>query len=391
MSKDSVYNDLLDHIRTDRRDLFNLDRLKKGMNEKHLDAIVAASLVNVTYTGGFYMWFPTLLTFVVTTTDGDQTLIINEAEAYFAREYSWIEDVRTYRYAASTIRANQQAVTLLAQSLIERNMTDSRVGIEKQFLPMLYGDELISRVPKIGLVEADDVFEFARLVKTPTEIQVFRLAAYYTDKAIHTAFALTKPGDTEKAVASLMQANALKLGADGLGHAVVHAGVHSTVVSAWPMEKAFDPGELIHVDFGAVFGGYSTDIARNAVVGQASARQDLMYRRLWEIEQLVIERMEPGAISGELFDVAEQAFKDAGLVHPWGTIGHSTGLSIHEGFEIARESDRVLETGMLINVEPSHIESGEARYHIEDTLLVTENGAELLSNFASRERLFVIQ
>ncbi len=101
--------------------------------------------------------------------------------------------------------------------------------------------------------------------------------------------------------------------------------------------------------------------------------------------------MKPGAIAGDLWDLTEREFQKQALVYPWGTIGHSTGLSVHEGFEISKGSPVALEPGMIINIEPSHIEAGDARYHIEDTFVITETGKQLLSSFTDIQTMCVIE
>ena len=386
--------DLLERARTDRRDLFNMERLKQGMAAQGLDGILAVSPVNVTYTGGALM--PTrnpigLLSFVVTTQDGEQGVVINEADAYCFREYSWIEDIRPFRYVATTAEGNQQAIIMLVDLLREMGLNEGKLGVEETDLPVLCWEDLSKRLPRAKLVEGSHVLEYARLVKTPSEIELYRLAALYTDKAIHTGLTLARPGDTEKAVASQIQANLLKLGAENVNHATIHAGEHSTVVHAWPLEaKRLELGEVIHIDFGALFGGYTTDIARNAVVGRAGPKHESIYQRLHEIQHLIFEHMRPGIRAGDLFDLAQPVFKEAGLVYPWGTLGHSIGLMVHDEFEIAHGSEKPLEAGMLINIEPTHIEQGVARYHIEDTVLVKEEGVEILSNFMSNESMFLL-
>jgi Xaa-Pro aminopeptidase len=388
-----VEHDLLDRVRTDRRDLINMDRLKAGMARERLDGIVAISPTNVTYSGGGLL--PArplrLLTFVVTTAEGNQGIVINEADAYYFREYSWVKDIRIFRYVATSFKANQNAIALFADMLQDMGLTKGRLGIEMAYLPVAYSDSLMERMPQVKFVDASSVFEYARLVKTPAEIELCRLAAYYSDKAIHTAFATAKAGDTEKEVVNQMRAVALKLGADDLVHGNLHAGLHSTVVHSWPLEKPLQAGEVVHIDFGAIFGGYCSDLSRNAVVNGAKPEQEAIYGHLWEIEQLVFEHMRPGSIVGQLFSLAQQRFEKYGLVYPWGTLGHSIGLKVHEGFEIVDGSEQVLETGMVVNVEPSHIEQGDARYHLEDTVLITKDGIELLSNFMNTETMFVIR
>jgi Xaa-Pro aminopeptidase/Xaa-Pro dipeptidase len=139
-----------------------------------------------------------------------------------------------------------------------------------------------------------------------------------------------------------------------------------------------------------VFAGYSTDLSRNAVVGPPSSAQRDIYAKLYEIHLLALDVLAPGVSADEVFRRLEPEFASRGLVHPWATIGHSSGLTIHEGFELARGSDAILEPGMVINIEPSHIQAGDARYHIEDTVVITEDGSELLSDFSAADTMFVI-
>ena len=226
-----------------------------------------------------------------------------------------------------------------------------------------------------------------RVIKTPAEVELMSYSALATDKAIHSGLRARPAGGHGAAAGGEHPGCRDEAGADALDHADVHVGAHATVVHAWPMALALNPGEVIHVDFGAVFGGYHTDIARNATVGVPSGEQEKFYRPLSEASQAMLEAIRPGVTAGEVYNVGQRTIEAGGLVYPWGTLGHSIGLSIHEGFEIVRGSDRVLEENMVLNIEPSHIERGAARYHVEDNVLVTTDGARLLSCFSGTERM----
>ena len=391
MSKE---NDILERVRTDRTGLFNQDRLNQAMKKDGLDAVIAVSGVNVAYTAGIHVSSGPgkMLSYVVTSADGKTGMVTDEATAYYSREYSWIEDIRPFRYVVDTKTANKEGIELLSSVLDTLGLSKGKIGIEQTHIPGLYWDELRKKLPDVEFVDGSEAFEYARLVKTADEIEVFRLAAYYSDKAIHSAWAQSRAGFSEKTVAAMMESNALMLGAEGLDHSHLHTGLHSTVVHALSMdEELLKPGDVVHIDFGAVFGGYRTDISRNAVVHAPNSNQESIYKRMWDIEQKLYEDCKPGIVAGELYDIGMKYFDEAGLVYPWGTLGHSTGLVVHEGFEIAAGGDVVLEPGMIINLEPSHIEQGDARYHIEDTILITEDGMELLSNFMTTDEMFVIR
>jgi len=376
---------LFDAVRSDRRGLVNMDRLIGEMQRRGLDAVVATSPPNVTYSAGSLLRSGALLTFVLTRANGEQTVVINEADAYFFKTSSWVEDVRDFPYAATTAIANGKALTCLRDSIAESLGASARIGLESAYLPAIWYRELERVLSSVSLEDANPVFDFARLVKTPREAEVLDLAAYCTDKAIAMAFAMASPGITERELTSHMLSNLLLLGADGLDHGRALSGEHSTVVHAWPSAKCLTEGEIVHADIGGSFAGYVTDIGRNAVVGTHTAKQHRIYQALYEVQLNLLDKVRPGVTGAELHEFGKRYMKAAGLVHPWGTFGHSIGLSVHEGLELSTGSTQPLEVNMVLNLEPSHIEATDARYHVEDTVLVTDEGPRVLSSYSHRE------
>ncbi len=214
--------------RTNRRNLFNLERLQKGVIKGGHDAVVAASLPNVNYSGGSFQRSATLLTLVVTTADGRQGMVVNEADYYYYRKYSWITEMRSFRYLANTASMNATAIGLLADLLKEMGLSHANIGVDQSAIPSVFVDQLERLLPQATLGDGRNAFDYARLIKTPGEIELFRYAALYSDKAIATAFANTRPSDTEKTVAARMQASVLALGADLIDHTTPHLTQAST-------------------------------------------------------------------------------------------------------------------------------------------------------------------
>jgi Xaa-Pro aminopeptidase len=369
---------------------FNMKRLTQGMEKARVDAVVASSPWNVTYTSGVYFEASDPITFLVTTRDAKQGLVVNEADAIYMRNASKIDDIRPFTFDVDSTTTNLSAVRLLADMLKDYGLAKGLIGFEKTFSGCLYYEALVHDLPTVRASDGSPIFSETRAIKTPTEIEILRNAAYSTDKAIYAAFALARAGDTEKDMATQMQSNALRFGAHTFAHTVLSAGEKSTIVHAYPQPKAVKRGEVVHVDFGAIFDGYCSDISRNAIVGQPKSAQETIYARLLEIEERIINYLRPGVVTKDVFALSDNLFKKVGLEYPWGTLGHSIGLQVHEVFEITRTSDRVLEPSMVIMIEPTHVEPGDARYHIEDCVLITEEGHEILSNFSDRGRMFQI-
>jgi Xaa-Pro aminopeptidase len=378
---------VFDRARRDREGLLNVARLQDEIGRAGLDAVIASSQVNVIYTSGAYLAIDVVPVFVVTTASGERAAVVNEADAEFLRAYSTLRDVRSFRFGPNS---EQDAVAAVGDALTDLGLGESSLGIEVAALSSARLALLKERCPRAHWRDAGPVFERTRMVKTERELEVLAAAASVTALAIEAAFAQSDRRDTEKSVAARIQANALLAGADDLSHANVNAGVHSTLGHSISLEKAVDPGEVIHVDFGAKFGGYCTDVSRNAVMAAPSDKQRDIYRRLFDIHLRLLDWLRPGLTAGEVFTRTEAEFARSGLTYPWGTIGHSIGLAMHEGFEMAAGSEVVLEPGMVVCVEPSHIEPGDARYDVEDMVVVREDGVEILSTGAETAAMYEI-
>ena len=216
------------------------------------------------------------------------------------------------------------------------------------------------------------------MIKTPAEIDLYRVAGRCTDRAVASAWEISRAHDTEKQLSARIQSFGLELGADFAHHCQLQAGPHSAIAMAPSLDRPCAEGELVHVDYGGLFAGYVTDIARNAVVGKPATTQRSIYEKLLDIHRTLIAHVRPGVSAGEIWDLGSREFRRAGLTHPWSSLGHHVGLEVHEGFDITADSVEVFEPGMLINLEPSHFEP-DGRYHIEDTLLLVPEGTELLT------------
>jgi Xaa-Pro aminopeptidase len=367
---------VFDLARRTREGLCNEHRLLEGIEAAGFDAVVASSQANVIYTSGAYLAGDLVPTFIVTTGSGERSAVVNEADADFLAAYSTLTNTRSYRFSADS---EADAIDLLGELIDELGLGGGRLGVEFGALSTKRFQRLSQRCPQVRWDDAEPVFRAARLVKTPEELKVLRAAAVATATAIDAAFAAANATTTEKDLAAQIQANALLAGADELSHANVNAGAHSTLGHSVSLEKVIAPQEVVHVDFGAKWAGYTSDVSRNAVMAEPTSKQRDIYDRLFAIHRNLLDWVGPGVTAGEVFDRGQEEFAQAGLTYPWGTLGHSIGLAMHEGFELAAGSDVVLEPGMVVCIEPSHIEPGDARYDVEDMVAIREDGIEILS------------
>ncbi len=365
-------------------------RIRRLIRESGLDAVVGTAPENVTHLSGYYNMdqrlLPEHLHACVWTADGEPTLVIPARER---RLETFVADVRTHRIYGGSQEAG---LDILAACLREKGVGRGRVGMDLRALPAAHLRGLEARLPDATFEDATDLLGRMRLVKTPAEIELLRWAAIATEKAIAIGYAQARPGDTEKSVVDAMDHYTAKLGAEIVAFNVMASGAR-TVLGHHRAEPApIAPGDLLRVDYGGLFEGYFSDLARMAVVGRPSERQEATYSTCYDVQRRCLEALRPGVTGGELYEVARRACAEAGLPFTRAMFGHSIGLGLHERPVFNEGEEWPLQTGSVVCVENglTELEHGE-RYHIEDMVLITDSGCEVLSTYTDTSRLYRIE
>ena len=272
---------IFDRARRNRSHLFDAQRFRRHIVDAGFDAVVALSGVNVSYTGGVFTKGEETPEAVITRPDGAQVLIAAEDYAMGFAETSWITDIRSFRHGHGVV---EQAGLILVEAIDELGLSGARIGLEETPTTELVA-EARTRLPATATVgEASAVFEGARRIKTPGEIELYSAAMICPQLGLRDAWANSGAGDTEKLIAARIQAAGLELGADWTSHCQMQAGPHSTVGMAASLETPVKVGDVLHVDYGGIFCGYRTDFARNAVVVEPSSNQAAIYARLADVQ-----------------------------------------------------------------------------------------------------------
>jgi Xaa-Pro dipeptidase len=368
----------------------NVTRFESLLAESDFDAVVASSLKNVYYTSGALIEtqrrIPLRLALTVLPREGDPTFIVCNIEERHARDESPIEDIRTY------VEFQESPIEMLADVLREKGLDKKTVGIEKEHLMATYYEELLRRLPKVKLEAADNFFAEVRMIKTPPEIKVIKQAAIATEQAIFDAFVATKPGTQEKDLALKIQNNVISLGADSIRACVLGSGPNSLRTHHIPTEKPLLKGELVRLDFSAYFGAYASDIARMAVVETVSSTIQDVYKRYREIQRATIAQLKPGTRACDAYNYCKAAFEKAGMALHTPHIGHSTGVDGgHQEPMLHPNNQQELEPNMMFYVEPFFRDPNVGAYHVEDLVLITEEGPEILTTYSDTEEIYVIK
>jgi len=230
------------------------------------------------------------------------------------------------------------------------------------------------------------------MVKDEHEIALLREACRAADAAFAQLIerGSIRAGRTELAVARELEAAMIEHGADGISfETIVATGSNSAVPHHRPTAAVLAHGDFVKFDFGALVGGYHSDMTRTVVIGAASDWQKDLYELVLRSQTAGREALAPGVETASVDAAARSVITAAGFgeffLHG---LGHGVGLEIHEAPGIAKSSTGTLQCGAAVTVEPGVYFSGRGGVRIEDTLIVRDNGPELLT-MTSKELTFV--
>jgi Xaa-Pro aminopeptidase len=221
-----------------------------------------------------------------------------------------------------------------------------------------------------------------RVHKFPDEIAKIREAAAIADHALETVMPLIRPGISEKALAdhiemAVRQAGGSKTSFD----TVVVSGTRGALPHGRPTDKKLMTGELVTIDFGAVYQHYCSDMTRTFALGNVSEELKAIYDTVFTAQQAARDAVRPGIRCQELDGVARDIIAAAGFGEYFShNLGHGLGLDVHESPALSPQNAQPLEPGMIITIEPGIYIPGLGGVRIEDDVLVNETGCEVLTH-----------
>jgi len=354
------------------------DRLRAVMRDKNLDVAVVSSFQGVSYLAGTYIYtqivVPDRLAFCLCFADGSTALVLCSLETSTIASQTDVRTLVEYTEFA------EDPTEVLAAHLTERGLAAARIGIESQRLPVRSGHTLERLLGGATFVAIDRELEELQAVKTPAEIDMLAGAAQRTLDAVLTGITFAEAGDTEVGLCARIGTELARRGGVPQ-YTFFGSGARALGSHIEPTDTPLVEGDLWRIDLGGRFFELAnSDMARTGVIGEPTAEQEDLLRAVVEIQAAGTAALEPGRPASEVFHVVRREFERRGMDFIMPHIGHGIGIGIHEFPLLQPSNDTPLEPGMVVTIEPmfrAH-DRGEC-YHVEDLVLVTEDGHRLLT------------
>ncbi|MDC7789012.1 Xaa-Pro peptidase family protein [Rhodoplanes sp. TEM] len=382
--------------------LINSARLYERMARDGLAAVVATAPENVTYSSGYWamsQWIrrgPQAYVLLPAPGRGDPCIVASTGVVeLIADQDVWVDEVYRYGHfvveraagvaldacdtkiaALLALPEHADAVAALVQALDDRGLAHGRIGVDELGITPSCWDQLAAARPGLTLVRAAEVFRWARAVKTPEEIARLRASAQLAERSIDAALAVAREGATELDLACAFHSRTIAGGGmPVLG--CIGFGTRTAMTNVQPSNRALRRGDVIRFDVGGRYMHYRADIARNAALGEPDARVATYHRAIRAGLDRAHAMIRPGVRAADVFDEVMETVRREGLPHyARSHVGHGIGLDGYDAPNLTPSSKDVFEEGMVLCIETPYYELGFAGLQVEDTLVVTRDGAD---------------
>jgi len=347
-----------------------LQRLQQSMAAQKLDLLLVTHLANVRYLCRF--------------TGSAGALLVSNKGVHLFTDGRYTTQAREEVKAARVVIA-KKAPLLAAGEWISSHRKAARgltIGIEGDHMTVAERVRFHETLPAEARIRAvSPLVEPLRLVKDRDEIDLLRAAVLMGAGLFEVALKSIRPGVRELEVAAEMEYAARRAGADAMSFETIIASGERSALPHGRASQAVIPADgFVVCDFGVILSGYCSDMTRTVYVGRPSLEAREFYGAVKAAQLAAVAAVAPGVSTGDIDQAARKVLQKKGLgrffTH---STGHGVGLEIHEAPRVAAGQKDILQPGMIITVEPGAYISGRWGVRIEDMLVVTESGCEVLT------------
>ena len=350
------------------------NRLRRLFKKSGADAMLVTSFVNVTYLTGF--------------TGDDSFLLVTRDGEILITDFRYViqlaDECPGLELEVRKTGAGQTIVDSVARVVKSAKVTN--LAIEADVMTLALHDELADKLPKVSLLPSRGLVEELREIKDRGEVAQIRSAVKIAEKAFSVVRAGLRPEMTEREIANALDYQIRLFGGNGLSfEPIVAVGDRAALPHGHATERKVCESDLLLIDWGAYSGLYLSDLTRVLVTGRISPKLERVYGVVLKAQQRAIASIKPGVSMDVVDDAARKFIAKEGFGKHFGHgLGHGIGLQIHENPRISRASKQPLKAGMVVTVEPGIYLKGWGGVRIEDDVLVTKTGHEVLSSITKK-------
>jgi len=360
-----------------------LRRVRSVMEKKGIEVLMVREPINVHYLTGYNTIGLSNYEILFITLEGDPTLLVRFLERQIAFITSRIKDVRPWE-------DHENPYTATRDVMVEKGWLDKKVAFEKSSNYMSVKDySLLTGALGIDLIDGSGIVEEGRMIKSPAEIEFLRRAARFTEAGMKAGMESLAAGKTENEVVARVFKAMIAAGSEYPSSAPImtagwKSGIPHTTFNRLKLKKE----DVVLFEIGGVYNRYTAALMRSAVIGQYDPEIKLMYDICVEAFQAAIDTIKPGVTSGEVDEACRSVIEKAGYYENFRkrtgySIGSSYPPSWGEGhiIDLKKDDPRVLEPRMVFHMPPALRKYNKFGVGISETVLVTETGCEVLTNF----------
>ena len=355
------------------------EKARQLMRENNFSAILLTQGTSLVYFTGIQWWGGERLFSMVLPAKGDAFYVAPAFEEGRAREQIALApegknpDLRVWQ-------EDESPYARVAQGLSDRGIAGGTIGFEET-LKFVFSDNLRKAAPSTAFTSATPVTAGCRMIKSPHEIELMRLAAEVTLTAYEATYRSLKPGMTRKDAESLLETAHRQLGFEGGADVLV--GEYSALPHGTILPQEIREGTIVLIDGGCSVEGYASDITRAFVLGKASDKMKQVFDIVHRAQSAALAAARPAAEAGSVDAAARKVISEAGYGPDYKyfthRLGHGMGMDGHEWPYLVRGNTTQLQAQMTFSDEPGIYIRGEFGIRLEDDMHILENGSELFT------------
>jgi Xaa-Pro aminopeptidase len=344
------------------------NKLRRQLKSEGLDALLVTNFKNVTYLTGF--------------TGDDSYLVVSRSGDTLISDQRYTTQLEEECPGLDlAIRGPGTKMLDFTASTVQKAKL-GKLGVEADSMTLALRDGLAKAMPKVELTPASGWVERLRMTKDRDEIERTRRACELARRTFDVVRAKLTPSMTELEVANELEYQARRFGAKGMSfESIVAAGPRAALPHARPTGRKIGESDFTLIDWGVNEGLYMSDLTRMVPTAKISPKLRKLYGVVLKAQLAGIEAIRPGVTCEQVDRAARSVIEKAGHGKAFGHgLGHGVGLEIHEAPRLAQNQPTVLEPGMIVTVEPGVYYPGWGGIRIEDDVLVTRSGHEVLTS-----------